>query len=211
MEGIWETQKGAPLTLFGFPDEEARTTHAAIKIPKLGSFILTHDWDGEVKGLNDFEGIHPPVAPVFWAFRVMVGVGMLMLLVSWACCWQFWRKGSINKASQRILFSMTFSGWIAVLAGWYVTEIGRQPWMVTGLVTTAEVVADHTPGILLTTLSAYAAMYAFLLVSYISAIFYMSSKPARSLLHMHNYDLPGKHPEDRAYSPISVADSSASN
>jgi len=212
MEGVWETQKGAPLTLFGFPDEEARTTHSAIKVPKLASLILTHEWDGEIKGLNDFKGEHPPVAPVFWSFRVMVGIGMLMLLVSWACCWQFWRKGSINRLSQRVLFAMTFSGWVAVLAGWYVTEIGRQPWMVTGLVTTAEVVADHTPGILLTTLSAYFAMYAFLLVSYIGAVFYMSSKPAQSLIHMHSYGLPGKHPEDRAYSPVNdLANSSQSS
>jgi len=204
MEGVWETQKGAALTLFGFPDEETRITYAAIKVPKLASLILTHDWNGEVQGLNDFKGEHPPVAPVFWSFRIMVGVGLLMLLVSWACCWQFWRKGSINILSQRMLFCMTFSGWVAVLAGWYVTEIGRQPWMVNGLVTTAEVVADHSPGILITTLSAYFAMYAFLLISYIGAVFYLSSKPAQSLLHMHNYGLPGQHPEDRAYSPVSL-------
>ena len=204
MEGVWETQKGAPLTLFGFPDEEARTTHAAVKIPKLASLILTHELDGEVKGLNDFVGEHPPVAPVFWSFRVMVGVGMLMLLVAWACAWQFWRKGALNKLSLRVLFAMTFSGWVAVLAGWYVTEIGRQPWIVSGLITSAEVVADHPPSILLTTLIAYFVMYAFLLVSYIGAIFYLSSKPAQSLLHMHNYNLPGQHPEDRAYSPIKL-------
>jgi len=204
MEGIWETQKGAALTLFGFPDEEARTTHAAVKIPKLGSMILTHEWDGEIRGLNDFDGVHPPVAAVFWSFRVMVGVGMLMLLVAWACAWQYWRKGSLNTLSLRVLFTMTFSGWVAVLAGWYVTEIGRQPWIVSGLITSAEVVADHPSGILLTTLVAYFVMYAFLLVSYIGAVFYLSSKPAQSLLHMHNYGLPGEHPEDRAYSPINA-------
>ena len=202
MEGIWETQKGAPLTLFGFPDEDKRTTHAAIKIPKLASLILTHDLNGEVVGLNDFEGVHPPVAPVFWAFRVMVGLGMLMLLVSWLCVFQFWRKGDVNNFTLKVLFTMTFSGWVAVLAGWYVTEIGRQPWMVTGLVTTAEVVGDHSAGILITTLVAYFAMYGFLLVSYIGAIFYLASKPAKSLLHMHNYGLPGKHPEDRALNSI---------
>jgi len=199
MEGIWETQKGAPLTLFGFPDENQRTTHAAIKVPKLASFILTHDWDGEVKGLNDFEGKHPPVAAVFWSFRIMVGVGMLMLIVSWISSFQFWRKGELNKITLRVLFLMTFSGWVAVLSGWYVTEIGRQPWMVTGLLSTADVVADHSAGTLLTTLIAYFVMYAFLLVSYIAAVFYLSSKPAQSLLHMHTYNLPGKHPEDRAF------------
>lgn len=202
MEGIWETQRGAALTLFGFPDEQQRTTHAAIKVPKLGSLILTHEWNGEIKGLNDFIGEHPPVAPVFWSFRVMVGVGFLMLLVSWVCAFQLWRKDSINRISLRMLFIMTFSGWVAVLAGWYVTEIGRQPWIVSGLISTAEVVADHPSGTLLITLIAYFLMYAFLLVSYIGAVFYMSSKPARSLLHMHNYGLPGTHPEDRAYKPL---------
>lgn len=202
MEGIWETQKGASLTLFGFPNEETRSTDAAIKIPKLASLILTHDLDGEVVGLNDFEGKHPPVAPVFWSFRIMVGLGMLMLLVSWFCVFQFWRKGELNQLSLKVLFLMTFSGWVAVLAGWYVTEIGRQPWMVTGLVSTAEVVADHGSGILLTTLIAYFAMYAFLLVSYIGAIFYLASKPAKSLIHMHNYGIPGKHPEDRALNSL---------
>jgi len=95
MEGVWETQRGAALTLFGFPDEEERTTHLAVKVPKVASLILTHEWDGEVKGLNDFVGQHPPVAPVFWAFRIMVGVGFLMLLVSWACSWQLWRNKGI--------------------------------------------------------------------------------------------------------------------
>lgn len=202
MEGVWETQKGASLTLFGFPDEDERTTHAAIKIPKLASFVLTHDWDGEIVGLNDFVGEHPPVAPVFWSFRVMVGMGMLMLFVSWLCVFQFWRKGEVNHLTLRVLAMMSFSGWIAVLAGWYVTEIGRQPWMVTGLVKTTEVVADHTAGILMTTLIAYFAMYAFLLVSYIGAIFYLASKPAQSLVHMHNYGLPGGNPEEKALNNI---------
>jgi cytochrome d ubiquinol oxidase subunit I len=76
IEAIWETERGVPLVLFGFPDEEARTTHMAVEVPKLASVILTHDPDGELKGLNEFEGKHPPVAPVFWAFRIMVGIGM---------------------------------------------------------------------------------------------------------------------------------------
>ncbi len=79
MEGIWETERGAPLTLFGIPDQDAGTTHLAIKIPKLASFILTHEWDGELKGIRDYPDAHPPVGPVFYAFRVMVGVGTLML------------------------------------------------------------------------------------------------------------------------------------
>ena len=189
LEGIWETQKGAPLTLFGFPNEETRQTDFAIKIPKLGSLILAHDLDAEIIGLNDFEGVHPPVAPVFWSFRIMVGTGFLMLLVAWVSCFQLLRNKSLSQFNLRILFGMTFSGWVAVLAGWYVTEIGRQPWVVQGLITTAEVVANHKPAVLLTSLTAYVLMYAFLLVSYIGAIFYLSSKPAQSLTRLHNYGM----------------------
>jgi len=212
MEGVWETQKGAPLTLFGLPNEETRTTDYAIKIPKLASLILTHELDGEVKGLNDFIGEHPPVAPVFWAFRIMVGMGMLMLFVSWMSAWQFWRKKELANWQLKVLFAMSFSGWVAVLSGWYVTEIGRQPWMVTGLVTTAEVVADHSAGTLITTLVAYFLMYAFLLVSYIGAIFYLSSKPAKSLQHLHNYKLSeqglrGQHLDEKLIDNKLLADS----
>ena len=82
MEGVWETERGAPLLLFAVPDDKARTNHFEIAIPKMASLILTHDADGEIKGLNDFPDAHPPAAPLFFAFRVMVGMGVLMLLVS---------------------------------------------------------------------------------------------------------------------------------
>lgn len=182
MEGIWETQKGAELTLFGFPDEEERTTHFKIAIPNLASLILTHEWDGEIKGLNDFEGEHPPVAPVFWAFRVMVGTGVLMLIVSWWAAFMVIKKKGRNQLLLKVMSLMTFSGWVALLAGWYVTEIGRQPWIVYGVVKTRDVVADHGGGMLLTTLVAYLAIYVFLLVSYIMTLRYISTKPARSLV-----------------------------
>ena len=189
MEAVWDTERGAALTLFGIIDEQSRETKYALKIPKLGSLILTHDVDGEVRGLNEFIGEHPPVAPVFWSFRVMVGMGFLMLLVSWIACWQFWRRKQLSLFMLRTLFLMSFSGWVAVLAGWFVTEIGRQPWIVYGVLKTVDVVADHPPGIVLTSLVAYALMYAFLMVSYIGAVFYLSSKPARSLQRLHSYDL----------------------
>ena len=185
MEGIWETESHAPLTLFGFPDEEARTTHMAIKVPGLASLILTHEWDGELKGLNEFEGVHPPVAPVFWSFRVMVGVGTLMVLVGWWALWRLFRSREENSSAHpwllRTLSVMTFSGWVAVLAGWYVTEIGRQPWIVDGLLRTSEVVADHSSATVAGTLFGYVLLYAFLLVSYIAALRYLATKPARSL------------------------------
>lgn len=203
IEGIWETQKGAELVLFGFPDEEERTTHFKIAIPKAASLILTHEWDGELQGLSDFEE-HPPVAPVFWSFRVMVGIGMLMIAVSWWASYSMFRNKPFSEMQLWAFSLMTFSGWIAVLAGWYVTEIGRQPWMVQGLIRIDEVVAGHGGGMMLSTLIAYLALYVFLLASYVLSLRYMSSKPARSLislqqqaqesqLDMSNTNVTGRH------------------
>ena len=182
IEAIWETERGADLTLFGFPDEEEGTTHFAIKIPKLGSLILAHDINAEIKGLDEFDGVHPPVAPVFWAFRVMVGVGILMLLVSWVCAFTLIRKDRLSSLQQHALSWMTFSGWLAVLSGWYVTEIGRQPWMVNGILKIKDVVADHPAGTVLTTLIAYSLLYIVLMSAYIFTLRYMSSKPAKLLM-----------------------------
>ncbi len=176
IEAIWETERGAPLVLFGFPDEEARTTHFAVEIPKLASLILTHDPDGELKGLNEFEGMHPPVAPVFWAFRIMVGIGMAMLAVGFWGAWVLKRRGTPTPWLARTLVLMAFSGWGAVLAGWYTTEIGRQPWLVQGVLTTAEA-ASSVPGPMIAlTLAGYLVLYAFLLAAYISVVFYMARK-----------------------------------
>ncbi|MGB4118310.1 MAG: cytochrome ubiquinol oxidase subunit I [Polaromonas sp.] len=179
MEGIWETQKGVPAVLFALPDEKTRTNKYEVAIPKLASLYLTHELDGEVKGLNDFKGKHPPVAPVFWAFRIMVGVGMLMLLVSWASVYQLkpWKKDEKRELTvwhARILVGMTFAGWVALVAGWYVTEIGRQPWLVTGVMTTLEA-ASKVPGPMIAlSLALYLTMYAALIVAYISVVFYLA-------------------------------------
>ncbi|MDX1803478.1 MAG: cytochrome ubiquinol oxidase subunit I [Alcanivorax sp.] len=188
VEGIWQTEKGAPLTLFGFPDEQNKTTHMAIKLPHVASLILTHDWDGELKGLNEFPNATPPVAPVFWSFRIMVGMGTLMVLVGWWAAWRLWRSPQQNYQSHRwllrVLSAMTFAGWVAVLSGWYVTEIGRQPWIVHGLLPASEVVADHSSATLTGTLFGYVLLYVFLLISYIGALRYLATKPARSLTLM---------------------------
>ena len=175
MEGIWETQLGAPAILFALPDSETRTNKFAIEIPKLASFYLTHDWMGEVKGLNDFKGDHPPVAPVFWAFRVMVGTGMLMLLISFVGVWQL-RKNKLSPLLLRALVVMTFSGWVATLAGWYVTEVGRQPWLVHGVLTTAQAAAAIPAPLVASTLAMYLTLYAALIAAYISVVFYMARK-----------------------------------
>jgi cytochrome bd ubiquinol oxidase subunit I len=177
MEGIWQTQKGAPAVLFGIPDEETRENRFEISIPKLASLYLTHDINGEVKGLDDFKGAHPPVAPVFYAFRVMVGIGVLM---SWLAAWQLrttsTTKGELKTWAGRALVAMCFSGWIATLAGWYVTEIGRQPWLVSGVLKTAQAASAVPAPMVATTLALYIAVYIGLIMAYVSVVFYLARK-----------------------------------
>lgn len=186
LEGIWHTEKGAALTLFGLPNEAERRTDHAIMVPKLASLILAHDADAEIKGLDEFPDAHPPVAPVFWSFRVMVGMGVLMLAVSWWMALTYWRRRRdtgqampLSRGQLRVLAAMTFSGWVATLAGWWVTEIGRQPFMVYGVLRTADLVAPHPPGVVLSTLVGYLLLYAFLLVAYVAVLMYMSTHPAQ--------------------------------
>jgi cytochrome d ubiquinol oxidase subunit I len=177
MEGIWHTERNASLRLFAIPDEEARTNHYEIAIPKLGSWILTHSGDGEVRGLNEFQGNHPPVAPVFFAFRIMVGMGVLMLLAAWVGAWQLWRRGEPSRWLARGLVAMTFAGWIATVAGWYTTEIGRQPWLVSGVLRTADAIAPIvTAPMVGTSLAMYLGLYALLLSSFIYVVFYMARR-----------------------------------
>lgn len=181
VEAIWHTGKGVPLTLIGLPDEKLKTTRFAIEIPQAGSLILTHSWDGEVQGLDEFAGDHPPVAVVFWAFRIMVGMGMLMITVAWCASWSVFRNGVPSDFALRALSLMTFAGWVALLAGWYVTEVGRQPWLIYGLMRVEDTVAAHSEAVMLGTVTGYALLYAFLLVSYLGVLRYLSTKPAHSL------------------------------
>ena len=181
IEGVWETEKGAPLLLFAWPNEETRSNDFAVGIPRMASLILTHDWDGEIRGLDEFENEHPPVPIVFWSFRIMVGTGMLMILCSWWAGVTLLRKKEPSKNLLLVLSAMTFSGWVATLAGWYVTEVGRQPWIVYGELGVADVVAPHGPSTVFLTLVSYALLYGFLLVAYIATLRYLSTKPAAQL------------------------------
>ncbi|WP_309626143.1 cytochrome ubiquinol oxidase subunit I [Methylibium sp.] len=181
MEGVWKTVKGAPLLLFALPDDAARSNRFALAVPGLASFILTHDFAGEIKGLDAFPGAHPPVLPVFLAFRVMVGMGMLMLAVSWGGWWLArrarWQAERLPRALLWVLAAMTFSGWVATVAGWWVTEIGRQPFIVYGLLRTADVVSDVPSTMIATTLAMYITLYVALILAYVSVIKYMAEKP----------------------------------
>ncbi|WP_322893945.1 MULTISPECIES: cytochrome ubiquinol oxidase subunit I [unclassified Yoonia] len=188
MEGHWETGGNVPLILFALPDQEARENRFEVAIPNLASFILTHTWDGEVQGLNDFvaddgTALHPRVAPVFWSFRVMIGTGVAMLLLSWAASFMMLRRKrgveGLPKPMLYALVAMSFSGWLATLAGWYTTEIGRQPWLVTGVMTTQQAVADVPAPMVLGTLIAYLVVYALLLGAYVYVIFYLARKMAQ--------------------------------
>ncbi len=180
IEANWETGPRAPLVLFALPDEAARENRFEISIPAGASLVLTHAVDGVVPGLNDFAGQHPPVAPVFFAFRIMVGIGTAMLVLSWSGAWLLWRRGDLTAWAARAFVVMTFAGWGATLAGWYVTEIGRQPWLVSGLLKTTEAASAVPAPMIAVTLATYLALYAALLVAYVGAIVYLARKAGGS-------------------------------
>jgi cytochrome bd ubiquinol oxidase subunit I len=147
LEGHWENEpgEGMPLLLFGWPDMAREETLYAVGIPKLGSLILTHSWDGQIPGLKEFAPEdRPNAAIVFWTFRIMVGLGLLMIALGlWGLLLR--RNGALYRSRPFLRFAvwMGASGLIAILAGWYTTEIGRQPWIVYGVMRTADAVSNH--------------------------------------------------------------------
>jgi cytochrome d ubiquinol oxidase subunit I len=163
MEGLWETQRGAPLVLFGWPDQEAETTKYALEIPKLSSLILTHDLDGEVKGLKEWtRDDRPPAALVFWSFRIMVGVGMLMIATGLIAIVLYFRKRLFDtRWFQLWCMALTPIGFLAVLAGWFVTEVGRQPWIVQGLMRTSDATSPVPGTSIAISLTAFVIIYIF--------------------------------------------------
>jgi len=189
IEANWETQGNVPLVLFAIPDEAARENRFEIGIPSGASLILRRSPDGVVPGLEDFVAedgrvLHPPVAPIFYSFRVMVGTGVVMLLLSWAAvALMAWRRRGLEALPTPLLWAlvpMSFSGWVATISGWYTTEIGRQPWLVTGVLSTEQAVADVPAPMVATTLAVYLVLYVFLLVAYVSTLFYLARKAART-------------------------------
>lgn len=150
IEGHWENTPGEAvgLTVFAIPDMEAETNRYAVEIPHLGSLILTHSWDGQFPGLKEFPRDERPFVPlVFWSFRVMVGLALLMIgLAVWAG-WKRWRGALYDPGAARGLWRYALcmgpAGVIAILAGWYTTEVGRQPWVVYGVMRTADAVSPH--------------------------------------------------------------------
>ena len=179
MEGIWKTQSGAPAVLLAWPDAATQSNHFEVAVPKLASLYLTHDWNGEIKGIDAFGTQHPPVLPLFIAFRVMVGVGLLMLAVSWFGTWQTRAGRQPNVWLLRVLVAMSFAGWVGLVAGWYVTEIGRQPWLVQGLLLAADAASKVPAANIAFTLAMYLTLYAALLLAYVSVVFYLATSAAK--------------------------------
>ncbi len=161
MEGQWETVKGMPLTLFGIPNEKTETTDYAFHVPKLGSLILTHSFEGEVKGLKEWpKEERPPVAIVFYSFRVMVAIGLAMALTGvFAVILHLRKKLFTTRWFQIWCMALTPSGFVAILAGWFVTEVGRQPYVVYGVVRTADAVSPVLPESLAISLLAFIVVY----------------------------------------------------
>ncbi len=161
MEGHWETQKGAPLILFGWPDMAAEDTKWKIEIPHLGSLILTHDWDGELKGLKDWPPEERPNATlIFWTFRIMVGIGFGMLGLGVMSLWLRWRGRLYDHPwFLRLAVLMGPAGFVAILAGWITTESGRQPWVIYGLLKTADAASPVPAGSVATSLGIFIVVY----------------------------------------------------
>jgi cytochrome d ubiquinol oxidase subunit I len=173
MEGVWETTKGAPLLLFAIPDARDETNHFEIGIPRLASLILTHRMDGEVQGLKSVPPEErPPVFTVFWTFRIMVTIGILMILVSLTAAWKL-ARGTLYESDGllKVMAWMIPMPFVAVIAGWFVTEVGRQPWIIHGMMTISEGLTPSITGwMTLVTLIGYIAVYA---VIFAAGLYYL--------------------------------------
>ena len=176
IEAIWKTESAVPLLLFAIPDEARKRNDFAVQIPKGASLVLKHDPDAELKGLDAFAPDTPPVAPLFFGFRLMVAVGVAMLVLAWGGAWAL-RRGALPPRWLLWTFAgFTFSGWVATLAGWLVTEMGRQPWLVTGVLRTADAVGRISEAKLGASLTAYATTYGVMLLAYIVVLTHLAGK-----------------------------------
>ncbi|MDH5824528.1 cytochrome ubiquinol oxidase subunit I [Luteimonas sp. RD2P54] len=212
MEGHWErgpAGAGVPLVLFAVPDQEAERNRYELAVPRLGSLILTHSWDGEIQPLTAVpRDERPPVAPVFYGFRIMVGLGMAMLLLTLGSLWALWRGRLFG--SRWLLDGwrlMTFSGFVAVISGWFVAEIGRQPWVIQGLLRTADAVSAVGRGSVVASLTVFVLAYAVVFGAGAAYIVRMVRAGPQ-----HFEDAPDTDDGERTpMRPISAADEPAEN
>jgi cytochrome d ubiquinol oxidase subunit I len=202
IEAHWETSGNVPLVLFAVPNEDTGSNDHAVNVPHLGSLILTHSWSGSVEGLKSFPpDQRPPVAIPFYSFRIMVGLGVLMWLVAWYGLWK-WKRGTAftSRAYLRSWIWMMPSGFVALIAGWWVAEVGRQPWVVYGLMRTADAVSPNVNGgSVLTSLIVYVVVYV--------ALFGFVGWYLLKMLRVGPVEAPErKQPVQTAARPLSLAD-----
>ena len=174
IEGLWDTGRGIPASIIAWPNMQAERNDFELAVPRVGSLYLTHSWDGEVKGLKDFPpDQRPPVPVVYFAFRIMVGIALLMLAIVVAGIVLWWR-GRLDGSRPYLLLCQWAMplGFIAVIAGWTTTEVGRQPWTIYGLLRTADAVTPSLTGRdVLISLVLYVLVY---LIIYPTGVFLMA-------------------------------------
>jgi cytochrome d ubiquinol oxidase subunit I len=165
LEGHWENRgsEALPLLLFGIPDMREERTRFAVEVPHLGALILTHTWNGQIKGLKEFPPDERPNSLIiFWSFRLMVGLGLLMIALG---LWSLWlRRGAAMYRVRPFLhaaLAMGPAGLLALLAGWVTTEVGRQPWLVYGVMRTADGASPHGAAPVALTLAIFVVSYFF--------------------------------------------------
>ncbi|MCI3951718.1 MAG: hypothetical protein K0R53_1215 [Burkholderiales bacterium] len=201
IEGIWDGGPGQPAVIFAIPDEASETNHAEIGIPKLASLYLTHDWDGHIKGLKDFpRDERPPVAITFFAFRTMVAMWLVMLGITlWAWMLRARRRLYDTPAFLRVATWSIPVGYVAVTAGWFTTEVGRQPWVVYGHLRTADAVTPFlTGGDVALSLFFYVVVYA---VIFGAGFYYLMRLVQRGMPE----ELPDPRTDRRPARPLSAA------
>jgi cytochrome bd ubiquinol oxidase subunit I len=178
MEALWHTERGAPLVLFAVPNADTQHNDFAIEVPKGASLILRHDPDGEVKGIDAFAPDTPPVAPLFFAFRIMLAMGVLMLALAWGGAWLLRKNRPPPQWLLWLFAGATFCGWVATVCGWIVTEVGRQPWLVTGILRTSQAVGRIPEASLGASLTGYVLVYSLMLGAYMVVITHLAGKGA---------------------------------
>jgi cytochrome d ubiquinol oxidase subunit I len=201
IEGIWEGGPGQPAVIFALPDEELEKNHAEIGIPKLASLYLTHDWDGQVRGLKDFpREDRPPVMVTFFAFRIMIGMWLIMLAITmWAWILAAQRKLYNSSLFQRAAVWSIPAGYVAVTAGWFTAEVGRQPWAVYGYLRTADAVTPSLTGTdVAISLFVYVIVYAII---FGAGLYYLVRLVQRGMPD----ELPEPRADQRPARPLSAA------
>ena len=203
IEGHWDGSKPADFIIFGWPNQEGTGNAVEVKFPfpGLASYILTHDFAGTFPGLNEFKPEdRPPVAPVFFAFRVMVGLGLLMIAMGFVGAF-FWFRGTLFQS--RTYFKLVQHAWpmgfIAILSGWWVTESGRQPWLATGILRTYDAVSPAiTFNAVLTTLILFVVVY--------TAVFSMGTYYINRLINKGPSGAAEEPPHGQPTRPLSAAE-----